>query len=143
MISLKEPAGFNPKFEIVSCFVEWEGQFLLLLRQDHKSEGNTWGVPAGKNEKGEKIADAIVREIKEETGIGVGKDKIQYFQKVFVKYPTYEFIYHIFHTKLDKKSEVKISQQEHKAFKWVTPKDSLELPLIAELDNCIKLFYFS
>lgn len=39
---------FKPKFEVVSCFVEHDSKILLLLRQDHKSEPNTYGVPAGK-----------------------------------------------------------------------------------------------
>ncbi len=58
------PELFNPAFEACGCFVEHEAQqiregddeevvtknlqILLLLRQDHKSEPNVWGVPGGK-----------------------------------------------------------------------------------------------
>jgi len=48
MISKHIPENFNPKFEVVSCFVEYEDEILLLRRQDHKPEPNTYGVPAGK-----------------------------------------------------------------------------------------------
>ncbi len=48
MISRNKPENFTPKFEVVSCFVEYNDEILLLLRQDHKPEGNTYGVPAGK-----------------------------------------------------------------------------------------------
>jgi len=141
MIYTKQPNNFSPKFEIVSCFVEDQGKILLLLRQDHKPEGNTWGVPAGKIGKGENIFQTIIREIKEETGFNIPKSQIAYFDKVFVKYPSYDFVYHIFYTKLNKESKVKINDAEHKDFKWTTPQNSLILPLIQDLDACIKLFY--
>jgi ADP-ribose pyrophosphatase YjhB (NUDIX family) len=48
MISKNKPENFTPKFEVVSCFVEYKNEILLLLRQDHKPQGNTYGVPAGK-----------------------------------------------------------------------------------------------
>ncbi len=48
MLHTKKPEIFNPSFEVVSCFVEYNNKFLLLLRQDHKNEPNTYWVPAGK-----------------------------------------------------------------------------------------------
>jgi len=111
MIYRKKPQNFNSKFDVVSCFVEHNGTILLLHRQDHKPEGNTWGVPAGKVDQGEEILKTIVREIKEETGFQLSSSQPSYFKKVYVKYPKYDFIYHIFH----------ISFQD--------------------LDACIKLFY--
>lgn len=67
MIHTTRPPDFNPKFEVVSCFVEYKGKFLLLLRQDHKSAPNMYGVPAGKVEEGETVHDTMVRELREET----------------------------------------------------------------------------
>jgi len=46
MLYLEKPKVFVPKFEVVSCFVEYQNEFLLLLRQDHKNEPNTYGMPA-------------------------------------------------------------------------------------------------
>ena len=48
MLYKEKPENFTPKFEVVSCFVEYNNKILLLLRQDHKPEPNTYGVPAGK-----------------------------------------------------------------------------------------------
>ncbi|MFA6064855.1 MAG: NUDIX hydrolase [archaeon] len=141
MIYLQEPLNFNPKFEIVSCFVEFNGGFVLLHRQDNKSQGNTWGMPAGKVKLGEKILDAIVRELLEETGLAISSDKLVYFNKIFVRSDEYDFIYHIFVAKFNEKPLIIISPKEHKAFKWVTPKEALHMPLIHELGNCIKLYY--
>jgi len=69
MLYLEKPKVFVPKFEVVSCFVEYQNEFLLLLRQDHKNEPNTYGMPAWKVEKWETIDEAIKRELYQETWI--------------------------------------------------------------------------
>ena len=141
MIYEEKPNIFNPRFEVVSCFLEYNDEILLLHRQDHKPEGNTWGVPAGKVDEGEEIYETIVREIREETGFEIPDKEIKHFTKLYVKYPNYDFIYHIYSTKLDKKQEVNINPNEHKNFKWTTPKNALSMNLIEDLDKCIELFY--
>jgi hypothetical protein len=50
-------------------------------------------------------------------------------------------MYHLFHTRLDARPEIVLSKNEHKAYQWITPRKSLELPLIPDEDACIKLFY--
>ena len=141
MIYKNKPINFNSKFEIASCFVEYDRKILLLHRQDHKPEGDTWGVPAGKVSDGEEILETILRELKEETGFEISESKLIYFDKVYVRYNSYDFVYHIFHTKLDQQNDVKINYEEHKSFEWKTPLDALNMILIEDLDACIKLFY--
>ncbi len=141
MIYEEKPKKFDSKFEVVSCFVEYEGEILLLHRQDHKSEGNTWWVPAGKVDEWENILEAIVRELHEETWLVFNSSQLSYFGKVFVKYPDYDFIYNIFYKKLNKEEKVFINDKEHKDFKWISPKNAMNMPLIKDLDSCIKLFY--
>lgn len=139
MLYTTKPEIFTPKFEVVSCFVEYEGKILLLLRQDHKSEPNTYWVPAWKIDEWEKIDDAVIREIFEETGLKL--DDLDYFKEVYVQYPTYEFTYHIYHKKLKEKPYVKINPEAHKQYIWRTPMEALKENLIQELDVCIKMFY--
>lgn len=141
MIYKEKPQNFNPKFDIVSCFVEHKGEILLLHRQDHKPEGSTWGVPAGKIDIGENTLEAITRELHEETGIQLSPPQLFYFEKVCIKFPKYDFFYHIFHASLDQRPEVVISNKEHKDFRWASPKNALDMPLIEALDDCINLFY--
>lgn len=141
MIYLNKPKNFNPKFNVVSCFMEYNKKILLLHRQNYKPGGNSWGVPAGKVDTDEKILEAIIREIQEETGLTLISSQLFYFKKIYVKYPNYDFIYHIFQTELNKKQKIVINYEEHKNFKWILPQKALEMNLIPDLDACIKLFY--
>ncbi|MBI3413403.1 MAG: NUDIX hydrolase [Candidatus Aenigmarchaeota archaeon] len=77
----------------------------------------------------------------EETGLQLKVPQILYFEKVFVKYPSYDFIYHMFHANLENRSEIHLNPAEHKSFIWVTPSGAIKLKLIPDLDTCIKLFY--
>jgi len=141
MIHQTPPDKFSPKFEGVGCFLEHGGKIILLRRQNHKPEGNTWGIPSGKKEKGETAADAMARELNEETGYSAKPGELNYFKKIFVKFPDYDFVYHIFHLQPDALPEVKINPGEHKSFIWTNPASALKMNLIGDLDNCIKLFY--
>ncbi len=45
-----------------------DGQ-LLLVRRGHGPAAGEWSIPGGRVEKGETLAEAVVRELAEETGI--------------------------------------------------------------------------
>jgi 8-oxo-dGTP pyrophosphatase MutT (NUDIX family) len=141
MIYYKRPGNFSPRFEVVSCFLENAEEFLLLHRPAHKPQGNTWGVPAGKKEVDETPIDAMIRETKEETGHKINPKELNYFKELYVRYDDYDFIYHIFSLKLRERPEIILEENGHKDFRWVTPKNSLQMNLIQDLDECIKLFY--
>ena len=141
MISDKKPKKFDPIFEIVSCFVEYNDKILLLKRQPFKSEPNTYGVPAGKVEKDEDLINAIARETFEETGIKISIEKFKFYKTKYVKYETYDFIYHMFHTNLNELPKIIINEQEHQEYIWEYPKECLELDLIPDEDACIIDYY--
>ena len=42
---------------------------LLLVRRGHGPAAGQWSVPGGRVEHGETIAEAVVREVREETGL--------------------------------------------------------------------------
>jgi ADP-ribose pyrophosphatase YjhB (NUDIX family) len=50
---------------------------ILLLNQD-ADVGRSWSLPGGKLEDGETIAEALVREMKEETGLDVEPGRLLY-----------------------------------------------------------------
>jgi hypothetical protein len=71
----------------------------------------------------------------------IPRDEMKFFSTVYVRFADYDFVYHIYHAKLINKPEIKISESEHKAAKWISPKDALDLPLIEDLDGCMQLFF--
>ena len=61
----------------VTGIVIEDGQ-LLLLDQDTPNTGRSWSLPGGKLEEGETLAGALVREMKEETGLDVEPGRLLY-----------------------------------------------------------------
>jgi 8-oxo-dGTP diphosphatase len=45
------------------------GDAVLLVRRRNPPNAGTWGFPGGRIEPGELLADAVVRELREETGV--------------------------------------------------------------------------
>lgn len=137
------PEEFEPKIEVVALFIEHKNKILLLHRQENKPQGNLWGIPGGKIDKGETPHQAVVREIKEETGLDFSDEPIDNLGTYYVKQSEKEqFIFHLFRAKLaDDPSSVQINFTEHKGYTWVTPEDSLALELMKDEVACFKLFY--
>lgn len=54
----------------VGAVVVHDGQ-LLLVRRGRPPAAGLWSVPGGRVEPGETLADAVVREVREETGLDV------------------------------------------------------------------------
>ena len=143
MIFKEQPKDFNKKVDVVGCYLEHNSKFLLLHRQEHKSQGGKWGVVAGKVEQDEKLHDAMVREMEEETGVLIKKENLDYFTKVYVRYSDVDFIYHMFCAKLKILPDIKIGYDEHKDFKWASVQEALEMNLVDDLDECIKMLYYA
>lgn len=141
MIYFEEPENFNTKFDVASCFIESDEEILVLRRAPHKPQGGTWGIPAGKVEQEESPLDTVKRELAEETGIKLGDEPAKYFKTIFVRYPTYDFKYHMYFVRLKHKPEIKIDENSHTEHRWLKPVEALELDLIEDEDACIKLFY--
>lgn len=104
--------------------------FLMLHRQDHKPQGDTWGEVAGKVSDGEDFDSAMVREIMEETGLVVSHNDLKFIADFYVRYPEYDFLYHSYKVVLTEKPKIRIDCKSHKAHKWLTRDRILRLPLI-------------
>ncbi|MET4648151.1 8-oxo-dGTP pyrophosphatase MutT (NUDIX family) [Streptomyces atratus] len=57
----------------VTAVVRDDGGRLLLI---HKTDNNLWALPGGGHDIGESVADTVVREVAEETGIAVEVDGV-------------------------------------------------------------------
>ena len=57
-----KPEKFNPKAEVAACYLECDGQLLLLLNAPGDSEAGSWGVPCGKLDSYEAPLHGAIRE---------------------------------------------------------------------------------
>jgi mutator protein MutT len=145
MISEHRFEGFNPKFIVVGCHLECNGKILLLRRQKNKDNGGKWSTPAGKVDSGETEGEAIVREVFEETGIELDSGRLSFIERSYVRFPTFDFLYVFFKYVLesDMPPKISLSQSEHTEYRWMTPKEALDLgdELMQDEDYCIKRTY--
>ena len=141
MMSKDKPSDFNKQFDIVGCFIEHDGKFHLLRRHLHKTSGNSWGLPAGKLDPGEERKQAALREVEEETGLKLSERYVRYFDSLYVRDGDLDIEWHMFSTQLDLLPEVRTNPHEHSDYAWVTPADALQMNLIHDLPQSIKLFY--
>jgi 8-oxo-dGTP pyrophosphatase MutT (NUDIX family) len=143
-IYLEKPDNFHPKPAIVGCcYLHYQDKILLLHRKDAGAEGNRWGIPGGKLRTGEELIDAIIREIFEETGFHLDKEKVHYIGKLYIKVPNFDFEYHMidYLEPIKNPGDVKINFKEHKGFTWVTPKEALNMNLITDEDTCFEITF--
>jgi 8-oxo-dGTP pyrophosphatase MutT (NUDIX family) len=64
-------------------FLEKNGKYLFLRRSNTGYQDGNYQVPAGHVEAGETPTEAIVREAKEEVGIGLDPKDIEFVQAVY------------------------------------------------------------
>ena len=140
-VYLTPPTNFKPAIEVAACYVEYQERILLLLRQSHKPQGNTWCLPGGKLDQHDTPLEAVLREVREETQIKLKPSEVTFFKSLYVVYPEMDFIYHLFHSQLRYKPQVKLSPNEHKKHIWPMPKNAITLPLTPGEDFCMKMFY--
>ena len=97
-------------------------------------------MPAGKLEIGEEPITAVIREMYEETGYKADMASLAPFETFYVRYPDVDFVFHTFHHILSTRPVITIDQKESKDYRWVEPRQALELPLIPDEDACIREF---
>lgn len=67
MVRPSPPAGARPSLCVGAVVVR--AGHLLLVRRGHGPSGGRWSIPGGRVEGGETLAEAVVRELAEETGL--------------------------------------------------------------------------
>ena len=115
-------------WKICMCGVlKFNDEYLLLKRSDDDDDmAGVWEFPSGNAECGEDLHEALIREIKEETGITIKKDDVKLCS--FSQYESEKADYIKcsvqlnFLVNLKQKEEVLISE-EHANYKWVKATD--------------------
>jgi len=124
---------------VAAALVDDEGRVLLAQRPDGKQLAGMWEFPGGKVEDGETPENALIRELQEELGITVRHACLAPFVFASHTYETFHLLMPLF---LIRRWEGEIESREHKALKWVRPRDMrdyamppADLPLIAWLQD--------
>ncbi|MGV8172179.1 MAG: NUDIX hydrolase [Candidatus Woesearchaeota archaeon] len=143
MISEYRFKDFNPKFAVVGCFIEHNGEILLIRRHKDKDNGGKWAVPSGKVDPGETHIDAMVRETFEETGLRILPERLNFIDRSYVRFPTFDFTYTFYKYTLNSgnRPNIVLNPREHTEYTWMTPIKALDEDLMQDEDYCIKKTY--
>jgi len=127
------PVDFSPTVEVAGCFCECQNKFLLLKRHPLSPQGNTWGIPAGKLEKGETPQQAAIRETQEETNINLQQSRMRLVGTLYVRHQhqAQDFIFHMFAQSFSQFPSFCLNEKEHVQAQWVAIEEALQMPLIA------------
>ena len=97
-----------------------DGAVLILRRSPNaKTDPGAWDLPGGKMERGERLVDALAREVREETGLtihGARAFHVAHFEKGPAWVTSVTFLCASF------EGEVRLSH-EHVEYAWVQPPD--------------------
>jgi 8-oxo-dGTP diphosphatase len=109
----------------VGAIVVDEGD-LLLIRRGHGPAAGEWSIPGGRVEAGELLAEAVVREVLEETGLeGICEDLVGWAERIA---PDHHFVILDFHVTLLERREPTAGDDAAEAA-WVPLTDVAELNL--------------
>lgn len=123
---------------VVIAAIVREETILCLQRRERKNEKphpGLWELPKGKREFNETSIEALVREVKEETGLSIREERpISVFEYV-VETPneirdTTKITF--LASSINPQEEVKINPEEHQAARWFNRKELLSLHNITE-----------
>jgi 8-oxo-dGTP diphosphatase len=112
-----------------------DGEILIVKRHPKsKTDPEMWELPGGKVEKGEHFADALVREIKEETNLDVNVgDFCEAIQNDYPHKRTVQLMMYLD----DINGSVEISD-EHTQFKWASMDEIRSLELSTSFKKVLK-----
>ena len=118
-----EPPGTPPRPEVaVGAVIVEEGR-ILLVRRGRPPAAGYWSVPGGRVEPAESLAEAIVREVAEETGLEVSCGPfIGWVERMG---PGHHFVIMDFHAALTHPGQVAVADDDADEVAWV-PLDGLE-----------------
>jgi 8-oxo-dGTP pyrophosphatase MutT (NUDIX family) len=118
------------KIDVVAAVIEREGRFLLGKRSAHKTKAPGYWCPiSGRVEPGESPAEAVVREVHEETGLAA-----QALEKV-AECDTHDgsAVIHWWRVQVPPEAPARLANDEHSELVWVTPEEMRRLdPVFAE-----------
>ena len=112
-----------------------DGALLIARRPEGRPMAGLWELPGGKIEAGEEPEDGLIREMKEELGIGVAKADLVPLTFASHAYPDFHLLMPVY---LCRRWQGGIAAHEGQELLWVKP-DTLHLYDMPPADEPLKL----
>jgi 8-oxo-dGTP diphosphatase len=128
--STNPPSSTSCYTQVAGCFCSVGEKFLLLKRHSDKPQGGTWCLPAGKMEKGETPLEAVLREVKEETGIDLCSTTLNLVGTFTIEHEKGRIIFHTYSCRLQKLPDLSIDETESVEYRWTSYNEIDKLDLI-------------
>lgn len=104
-------------------FEDSEGNILVLKRHSNSPESETWGLVGGKIDEGENALTAVVRECKEETGLEIKSDDLEFVKKYSWDREDITIDFDVFKHKKDLEFEIVLEEDKSTEYEWANPED--------------------
>lgn len=127
-----------PEPTVGALIINSEGK--LFLMQSHKWRGR-WVMPGGHIELGERMEEALRREIKEETGLEIYDIQFLLHQEFIYDEAFWEQRHFIFFDYACKTNMAEVElNSEAQAYQWITVENALDLPIDAYTRRAIETY---
>jgi 8-oxo-dGTP diphosphatase len=127
------------KFFIAGHALIRKGEKYLVLKRSEKNDYMPlkWDIPGGIVEMGETVEQAVIREVKEETGLEIVVNKVIYIYSNINQVPQrqdFQVVYDCLYTD----GEVSINHREHETYRWTKYSEIENLDTIDFLKELLK-----
>jgi len=108
------------------ALIDQDCRVLIGQRPDGKNFASLWEFPGGKVEMDERPETALIRELHEELGIEVEEACLAPLTFASFHYPEFHLLMPLY---ICRRWKGFVTPREHKALKWVSPKDLRAYPM--------------
>lgn len=116
--------------------IERDGEVLLIKRNNEPFK-NYWSLPGGHIDFGETAEEAVIREVKEETGLDFKPNFLSYRDEIYPNINWHGEVL-IFYGKAEGKEA--FDKKEVSDIRWVDIKEALNMKLAFEHEKTLKMY---